>query len=359
MVRRAACDPRFQVKLVAAPPACDLFARAGVAFERADVPAAPHASTPEARELLRAAGGIIAKHDPQALLVGLSGPDVGIDEALLACAKDAPTFALQDYWGDVNRTLGRLADLYFVVDEEAARLTRALHGAEALAVGAPKYAAYAEFDALAARACGRASLGVDPDVPVLGFFGQNLWRFAGYERTLRGFAAAARTMAPQALALYRPHPKEDVRAADGALAMLREHGLRACAERELSAEEAICACDVAVSVYSTACYDAAHLNRVSPSPLAAPLYLTFAPDLRDLIASHTGIAHLPAVVQGVCGEVSEAAELEPAIARALSGPCRSGFWRAARERLSAPDGAVDRILETVRQRALAAMRTRP
>jgi hypothetical protein len=120
---------------------------------------------------------------------------------------------------------------------------------------------------------------------------------------------------------------------------------------ELNAEEAICACDAATTVYSTACYDAAHLNRVAAVPMASPLYLVFEPDLRARVWAHTGIDFLPPVREGVCGEVRERQALDGALADALTQERRAGYWRAARTRLRAAADAVDAILAAVAGRA--------
>lgn len=347
VLRGALADARFQVTAVAAGPAADILAAAGIDFRRCTVGAVRDAADPAAAVLLREADSLLRACAPQALLVGLSGPDAGIDEALLARAGGIPSFALQDYWGDVNAAFGRAADLYLVADAEAVRLSRDLHGVAAEAVGSPKYAAYATLDPAATRAAGRARLGLADGARLVGVFGQELWRFPGYRRTLRLLAEQLRAVAPDARLLYRPHPKETGGARGEALALLGCGGRSALADPGLGSLEAICACDIVGTVYSTTCYDAAHVNRVAAAPMAVPLYLLFEPDLQARIRDHTGIEYLPPAREGVCAAVREPAGLATALAQALSEDGRKAYWEAARRRLRGSDEAVGAILDIV------------
>ena len=74
VIRKALADERFDVSIAASGAAAEIFSRAGIPFHRCG--AAAEALLAEADEALR-------RCSPDAVLVGLSGPDVGIDEALL------------------------------------------------------------------------------------------------------------------------------------------------------------------------------------------------------------------------------------------------------------------------------------
>jgi len=331
------------MSVVAAGPAAAIFSAAGLSFR-------PSAAS-GAEALLREAEEILRRLAPEAVLVGLSGPEPGIDEALLAQARGVPSFALQDYWGDVNPGFGRLADVYLVVDEEARELTLALHGAAAVVVGAPKYAAYDALDPPGERLRARARLALHKDAPLVGFFGQDLWAFVGYARTLRRLAGALAASPGRPALLYRPHPKEPAERMEEALALFRDEALDVRMDAGLTAEQAACACDVATTVYSTLCYDAAHLNRVAAEPMASPLYLLFEADLQARLREHTGVDFLPPARDSVCGEVRDGGTLGQALVDAIGEDGRAHYWRRARTRLRASADAVDAILGAVAARA--------
>lgn len=203
----AASDHRFKIDLVADGPAAELFRKRGLAVTTVDAGRAENKAS--ASQLIALARDVLAKLNPDVVLVALSGPEAGLDEALLAAVTPpVPTFALQDYWGDVNMTLGCAAATYFVVDSFAAELTRARCGSEAVVVGSVKHADYGQRNAFRERQAARARLGIEPERSLVGFFGQPLWSVAGYAETIASFAAAIARQAPQAIAVYRPHPTE-------------------------------------------------------------------------------------------------------------------------------------------------------
>ena len=99
VLARAAADRRLELCVVAQEPAAGILRRAG--FEVGDVrcPALVSSSSPNASNLLDEADEILRRTAPHALLAGLSGPGIGIDEALLVRAKSIATYTIQDYPG--------------------------------------------------------------------------------------------------------------------------------------------------------------------------------------------------------------------------------------------------------------------
>ena len=88
-------------------------------------------------ELLATAAAIVRERKPDVILASASSFGSGIDEALLA-SRDTKTFCIQDFWGDVNLSLGVPADTYLVMDDDAARISRERWGVRTVVVGAPK-----------------------------------------------------------------------------------------------------------------------------------------------------------------------------------------------------------------------------
>ena len=299
-------DPRTDVSVAASGAAFDALAAAGETVQRFALPdGATHIPAGSDREpLLRATCELLARLEPDVIVVGISSLGVGLDEGLLACAGRRPTFALQDYPGDANAIDGKFAGLYFVRDEPAARLTRARHGVAALAVGSVRHAAYAGLDVPRLRAQARARLCV-VDRVVVGFFGQPA-EIPGQEQGFRDLVSALARRATSTLVLLREHPKSPhLRTAH--LSALEASGLAA---HDVTGEQPIepwlAACDIVATGFSHCAMDYAFLDAASPEPLGATLFLLTTPEARAFLRASSGDALPDGVARGL-GVVAETA----------------------------------------------------
>lgn len=111
--------PRFDIQIFCQSPAYEIFKREGL-----DPIHVEPAVNDRALSLARK---IIQQVKPDAILTGVSGPDIGIDEALIASSQHDNTYVFQDFWGYINRSSKHYAKHYFVIDKEAKRLTHLLY----------------------------------------------------------------------------------------------------------------------------------------------------------------------------------------------------------------------------------------
>jgi hypothetical protein len=321
---RAAGD--FEVTVAASGPAYDLLAAADerpLRFELPDGSAHVAVSANPAR-LLEGAAALLAKVDPDILVVTISSLGVGLDEALLARSGGRPTFALQDYPGDANAIHGAHAGTYFVRDEAAADLTRRRWGVAAIPVGSLRHAPYARLDVPGLRVETRARIGAAAGQAVLGFFAQPA-------------DVPAQAAAAHAAALRATGAAVHDATADGA------------------AERWLAACDVVTTCFSHCSMDYAFLDAWSPEPLGSVLFLLTRDETRRFMADYAGVTRPDGVEAGL-GRVAERAEDLPAlIARAL-GPDERRAFHAASRRLPR-DARFDVIVDAVRGAAHG--RTRP
>ncbi len=348
IIHEARARPELVVRTVASEPAFDTLVQAGVSAEQISEAAIPDARHPGAGPLLSRARSIVEEWGPQAVFVGLSGPDAGIDEALLVAAREGgiPTYAFQDSWGDLNTVLDVQARRYFVLDEEAARITRLRGVADAVVVGAPKYARYAELDTSALRRDGRALLAADSSDTIVGFFGQPLGFLRGYLQTAAVFSEKLQTTLPSARRIYVPHPRESADERLSVLRRLSEWGDWQTVSSG-SIEARICPCDVVATPYSTCGYDTAMLNYCSPQPLGSVLYLMFDRELRTYYRRYSHLEYVPPTKLGLAVELDNADGLADALISACSASHRERMWRAARTAIQPPDRAAERVVEGV------------
>jgi hypothetical protein len=337
----------LELALTAAPPALG-------AWQALDLPVEPFAAAPvEAADdpgveaLLAEARALVQRLRPDAILVGLSGPGAGLDEALLAVAGNIPTFVLQDYWGDLNTLLGPPRVTPLVMDDEAVVLTRRRHGVEAVAVGAPKYTPYVGLDMAALRESGRRRAGAGGRRMLVGFCGQPLWSYPGYRDTIEALGHVLSGQFPDALLVYRPHPKETRLELAAVASTLAGSAGTAAVTRSGDPEEFLAGCDVVCSAFSSCATDLLYLDRVSPTPLANGVHLLFDRRLAHLFREWTDLDAVPTVTAGLALDVDAEASLAETLAIAASPASCERTWRRARERLADPATATAAILDHV------------
>lgn len=352
VAKRALSIDGLDVQFVAQPPAYGLWVDAG--FNVQAVAAAPVSSSATSGELLAEARSVLARLHPDAVVTGLSGPDAGIDEALHQVSS-VPVFAIQDFWGDVNLVLARRPDGFFVVDEEAARLTRKRVSGEVVVAGAPKHARLAHVDVLTERARARALLGGLQ--PVFGLFLQPLNHLQDYIASMRASIAATARVSPSSVFLVRSHPK----APDDAGAMVafaHTLGLRAQDVSSWPVERALLACDVVLTATSTIVTDVLAMARMSGQPAPGIVHV-LADSVRDELRTYGGLDHLPILELDLAEEATNSVEaITAALLQALDPKRRIDI--AARlpsvivDGRHAPQFILDRVLAAVEMRALHA-----
>jgi len=316
VARLAAATPGIHLELVASAPAEQILRAAGLQ---------PRAIEHDPKNLPDIAQSLLAELQPHALLVGLSGPDAGIDEALLAQA-EVPSFALQDFWGDVNQGFGAYADTYLVRDALAARLTQARSGARTEITGSPTQALVP--DALVQQRLARQlrqRLRVPARQPILLLCSQPLWRQAGYRETLIDTLQKL----PDGLLLVRPHPRESA----GERALLSRLLRRHCRTRWRFSQAPfpmlLAAADLVLSAFSNSGLERVQFNQRAPSSAGVPVYLLQQPRLRRLFRDWTGLSQHPLCTLGAAQGIERGGLLGPSLQGALRKAARQHCARAA------------------------------
>jgi hypothetical protein len=349
-------DGRFDVVVTASGVALRMLRDAGVSarpFSLADGREYLADPSEDPAPLLAAARQVLEEIRPDAVVSSLSSFGIGVDEALLATA-GVPTFAMQDFWGDVNLGLKAPAGLYLTLDEEAARLTEERWGARALAVGSPKHSRYAGLDIAAVRRDARASIGVNDLGPLVGFFGQAP-DIPGHEEAFRALLRAVTRLVPQPRLLLREHPKFTQHTAKH-MSIAQQAGLSVFdVTAESSVERWLVACDVVATSYSACALDHAYLSAFSPEPIGVVLYLLCNPEIQAFMRDACGFDRFPTVKKGI-GLVAESpGAILPLLQDALTPEGRGGYFEASK-RLGMGDPCRT-VMETVASSVTATVQT--
>lgn len=321
LVDVACQNPAFAVCVVTTPPASEMLS---------DLSCECHfLSTPDSLGLERLKEDIRTLLEgflPHAVVAGASGPDAGVDEILIACAKEKGirSYVVQDFWGDINLSLGVYPDCFLVVDQLAASLTSGRVASETCIVGSIKHAEYGKLDVNLLREQRRFELGVADNHPVIGYFGMPLEGIQGYWRTLERFSDAIQDAPGPKTVLYRPHPKESASARERTKSILNsaetfvEDG---CS----SVENTLAACDLIVSCYSSCGIDSELLGRHLSADIRLSIFLLFDDELSDYYKKYTGLDDLPISTQKRALTVHNAEELPDLLEVFLAVSARTEF----------------------------------
>ena len=315
----------FDVEVVANEPAYTYLKEHGITVSRCKT---PPSSAKDSTSLLQEAKQILEHHTPDAILVGLSGLNVGVDEALLHVSPETiPTYAFQDWWGDVNKQLGTLAKTYFVVDELAERLTLERGAERAIVVGAPKYARYKKLNIHHLQQEARNTVSENGEGIFVGFFGQPLIEYSGYLQTIDIFADSLKTLSRPSTVIYLPHPRESSEAQEQVKSAFLHKGVSATIPKFEKIESPLAICDLVVTPFSTCGYDQIMLQSYASAPLGSVIYLLFEPDIREFYYENCGTMEIPPASKGLAAQVDRADKLSSILELSLKKGYQERCWK--------------------------------
>jgi len=339
---------QFVVDIAASPPASEIFRNSGLEVRHFFNPRASFDIPLGKAAALAAAKQFLDDVRPDALLVGLSGPDCGIDEALIAQAGPIPTYAYQDFWGDVNPGFGLTPATYFVLDEEAAALTTLQVRANIAVAGSARHCrVFREHAEMRRRS--RTAWGVPNNTEVLVFFGQPLAHIDGYLKTIAETASAFCKQFGSAAVFYRPHPKESFDSCKRVMVMLTDLGMPAAVDESIRIEDSLCGGDLNCTCFSSCGLDFAYLNRSSSTPLASMLYLLHEDDIRNCFRQMSKLDDIPLSASGITTTVHSPATLQCSLENAMTSAFRAERWLAAKRKLMCPENAAQTVARIIQQ----------
>lgn len=280
---------QITLSVFAMEPALGILQGLGVQVNKVDCKPATSGNSENSLHLQREATSILAKNKPDALLVGLSGPDAGIDEALLLQAREThlPTYAIQDFWGDVNLTFEQPADTYFVLDDSAGELTRKKVNTKIVVVGSLKHSSYHLIDIEGLRSQSHNQIPCQEGDHVITFCGQPLWHVESYRENLEKLALVVSESNQDTILLYKPHPKETIQDAAMALEILKKHHRNSKLGKKLTTEILLARSDLLCSSFSLTGLDQVFLNRAASKPLGITAFVLMVEGLLEWYQNFT------------------------------------------------------------------------
>ena len=282
-----------------------------------------------------------AEFQPDAVLTGISGPDTGVDEAVLHYARkhDIDSYALQSFWGDMNQASGAIPDTAFVLDDEAVSITAKRYPqVESIAIGSIKHIDYQDYDPLKARALHRPSLAdfdTQETAPViLGFYGQPILEIPGYFETIEALARQLSKWQRPFRLMYRPHPKETDELREKTLSEFRQAlGDRVFVDEFVDIKDSLVVCDLVLSAFSTCGFDNLYLNEMAPQPFNSSVYLWFEPELIAWWQDYSHLKEMPLISEDLLLSVDKEEVMLTVLEQGLLQTVQKRLWQQAKAHL--------------------------
>ncbi len=291
-------DERFTVRVLAQYPAYDMFLKK---LTSSDVDTGQLIEFKPCKEENKINDSVVIsvfnEFHPDCVLTGISGPDnYGVDEILLNVSKkykNIKTFSIQSYWGDVNRSLGILADTIFVMDEFAKEATLLRDNKCNIVITGPLQSKrYNEVNIDQERAVFRNKYNTN-NVPMIGLFGQPLFDYEWYKSTMASFIDALTQVNLSVRVVYKPHPKESEASVQWTTNKLIKSRLDFFVDKSQEALKVLTGTDVAVSLFSTIGYDLQNLLRKSKTAFSIPFYLFFDDKCKGWFKKYCYLEEIP------------------------------------------------------------------
>lgn len=302
--------------------------------------------------LIESSKEFVERISPDIIMTGISGPDAGIDEAILTIASQSKfsPYALQSYWGDVNKFLPALAQTYLVLDDFAAKKTAEITGKRTVVVGSLKHEGYENLNPIELRKLYRNKIKKENNQLLIGFLGQPLEGVNGYAETVSMFSETVKMMQPDSTIIYRPHPKESHSLKQWTIHQF--NGMRTSlliSDTTDKIEPFLSGVDVVASAFSTCGYDLQQILRFSSQPLGVPIYLMMNSELKSWYQSFTNLDSIPMTANGMAVVVYSKDDLKDFLRATTINQQRKLCWKSVKKGFPSVKSSSSQIIKLLKE----------
>ena len=289
-----------------------------------------------------------ASFKPDSVLTGISGPDVGIDEVILQRAKTnrIQSFALQNFWGDINQASQAIPDVAFVLDAEAKKITEQRYPSiRCIPIGSIKHIDYHQYNSLEKKLHIREQLNL-ADKIVIGFYGQPILNVPGYFKTLEAMVRQLKTWDKDFKLIYRPHPKESVELQQKTMQLFQQSFAdKIRLDSAHSIQDSLVTCDLVVSAFSTCGFDNLYLNEMAEQAFNTSVYLWFEPELIKWWQDYSHLQKMPLISEDLLLAVDKEERLIAVLEQGLLKEVQQRLRQNAKRHLPDPSEAINIIIK--------------
>lgn len=309
VMKHVLTHPDVNLRILCGDPAHHLFRTELGDHEHVEcvhVPEVARSATDDnARRLLDICEAELKAFGPSVIVGGLSGPLLGIDEALVHAAGPSNCISIQDWPGWVVPGFGRPAGHYLVQNRYAAEITTGRGVLRATEVGCLSHASLFSFEEKASAPANRGPL----------FLGQPLHHLPGYVRTL---ARLADVLERRSIGWrYRAHPAESMAELRALRAALADYRIEIIDPGRSRLEDDLVSSTLVISCFSSAVEDRLILGTRPGVPQASAIYLLHEADVRTYHDDHSSGEDPYAALCGLATLVRDAEGIDDAIDHAI------------------------------------------
>jgi len=285
-------------------------------------------TTQENEFLINAAKKLVYEIRPDLIVASLSSFGAGIDEAVIAVSPHN-AIAIQDFWGDLNLSLGIPASKYLVMDEFAYNLTKKKSKVECLISGSIKHTLYKNFDIAKMRQSGRNLLLKDKIKKVIGWFGQNI-EIPGYIDVLKSFVKSISNSLNDYSFIYRGHPKfVDTHKTE--VEIFQSKGIDILDATDIeTTEQWLSICDIIVTPFSLCGLDHAYLSKYANNPIGCVMYLMTNKAIRNFAKENIGCVGFPIIEDRIGNLILDPADINSSLTRLSGSHAKTNYFYASK-----------------------------
>lgn len=239
----------------------------------------------------------VRRFDPQFILVGNSGPGVGIDELLLELAVEYSIHSglLQTFWGDLNPLLPVTPNIVFCIDSLAIEMTKHKTKAELIKIGDLQHYHYHDINFSDKRSLGRAGLELSGNDKLIIIMLQPGASIPGYYDSILEYCRSVCSLIGCDVKLIiKQHPKAertDFELEDLIRDIFNDIDILSIPEA-LDYESLISSSDMLISAFSTCGIDLININRTLHYDVSTPVFVLQNNRLVEWLRSYYDFSNL-------------------------------------------------------------------
>lgn len=349
--------PHFQIKLLLQAPAVEILLKSlklNSSLDGQNIDIESFEPQENLEEKMHEVKIVFQEFQPEVVLTGISGPDIGVDEAALKVAEEhhIPSYALQSFWGDINQATGALPNTAFVLDDEAKYITAQRYPTiRSVPIGSIKHVDFKHYDSLSIRNLKRPGLVDLKNGEVLvSFYGQPILDIKGYFATIEALVRQLKQWQRPFKLMYRPHPKESDELKNKTWNLFQQaFADKVCWDETGNLVESLCVSDLVVSVFSTCGFDSLYLNEMAVKAFSSSVYLWFDSDLISWWQDYSGLQEMPLISEDLLLLVDKEEAMLEVFEQGLKPEVQERLRENAKLHLPDPSNAVDKMITTIQQ----------
>tara|TARA_X000000950_G_C13885016_1_gene648481 strand:+ start:195 stop:1292 length:1098 start_codon:yes stop_codon:yes gene_type:complete len=278
----------------------------------------------------------IEKYKPNLIISNSSGPDYGLDEAIINIGnkKNIMTFCIQSYWGDINKIFNSEPDIYFVIDKFAKKITKMKTNKKINVIGSIRHENYSLLKLKKNSIIFKRKYNLNSNNKIFTFFGQPTEFIEDYLESIQIFYNYINSNIKGVVLLYKIHPKENIYQINQVIKYFINNKINYKIIKHEEIEKIFIHSLCSISIFSSTGYDCYQLKKYSSYFGALPIYLFFNKKLRNDFIKFTGLKTIPLSSINEALVVNSSSDFKKISNLKKINSLREKSWKSARKNVN-------------------------